>query len=283
MKPTDGLCGVISRYKTLLVDVYGVLHDGGDIFPHATEALREAKRHGVQVIVVTNSTLRAGAVAERLAQGGLGSECFDHVVSSGELTWRHLEAAAGAGSRPPRLRLLEGGPWPAWVGALRSPIVDHARDADAVVAIRVLFLDDAGYARTGIGEELKAAKGKGLPMIVADSDETFPYRGSIRLGPGWLARRYREIGGETVEFGKPQAPVYREAMQLAGDPDPASVLMVGDNLLTDIAGAEAAGMDSLLVVRHGVHRDLSLDEIERRGRSLGAVPTWAVPCLRWAV
>lgn len=281
MQPTDGLRAVISRYNTLLVDVYGVLHDGGDIFPHAAEALREAKRHGAKVIVLTNSTLRAGAVAERLAEGGLGPECFDHVVSSGELTWRHLDAAAG--SRPPSLRLLEGGPWPAWVSALRNPIVDHARDADAIVAIRVLFLDDAGYARTGIGEELAAAKGKGLPMIVADSDETFPYHGSIRLGPGWLARRYREIGGETIEFGKPHAPVYREAMRLAGDPDPASVLMVGDNLLTDIAGARAAGMDSLLVVRHGVHGDLSLDEIERRGRSLGTVPTWVIPCLCWAV
>lgn len=281
MQPTDGLRAVISRYNTLLVDVYGVLHDGGNIFPHAAEALREAKHHGVKVIVLTNSTLRAGAVAERLAEGGLGPECFDHVVSSGELTWRHLDAIAG--SRPPSLRLLEGGPWPAWVSALRNPIVDHARDADAVVAIRVLFLDDAGYARTGIGEELAAAKGKGLPMIVADSDETFPYHGSIRLGPGWLARRYREIGGETIEFGKPHAPVYREAMRLAGDPDPASVLMVGDNLLTDIAGARAAGMDSLLVVRHGVHGDLSLDEIERRGRSLGTVPTWVIPCLCWAV
>jgi HAD superfamily hydrolase (TIGR01459 family) len=280
MKPIDGLRGVISRYRTLLVDVYGVLHDGGDIFPHAAEALREAKRHGAKVIVLTNSTLRAGAVAERLAQGGLGSECFDHVVSSGELTWRYLDAFAGG--RLPRLRLLEDGPWPAWVGTLRNPIVDHARDADAVVAIRVLFLDDAGYAHTGIGDELNVAKRRSLPMIVADSDETFPYHGSIRLGPGWLARRYREVGGETVEFGKPHAPVYREAMRLAGDPDPASVLMVGDNLLTDIAGARAAGMDSLLVVRHGVHGDLSLDEIERQGRSLGTLPTWVAPCLRWA-
>jgi hypothetical protein len=32
-----------------------------------------------------------------------------------------------------------------------------------------------------------------------------------------------------------------------------------------------------------VHGDLSPDEIERQGRSLGALPTWVAPCLRWAV
>lgn len=282
MKPIDHLRDLVSRYDTLLVDVYGVLHDGGNIFPHATEALREARRQGTKVIILTNSTDRAEVVAERLAERGLGPDCFNHVVSSGELTWRYLGALPHKASKLPKLRLLENAPWPNWVDHLRNPIVDHAAHADAVVAIRVIFEDGEGYARTGIAEELKAAKEKGLPMIVADSDETFPYHGSIKLGPGWLARRYREMGGETIEFGKPYAPVYREAMRLAGNPDPTSVLMVGDNLLTDIAGAKAAGMDSLLVVRHGVHASISLDEIEAQGRALGTVPDWAIPYLLWA-
>lgn len=279
MKPIGDLRDLISRYGTLLVDVYGVLHDGGDIFPHATEALREARRQGAKVIILTNSTDRAEVVAERLADRGFGADCFNHVVSSGELTWRYLGAAPD--NALPKLRLLEGAPWPNWVDHLRNPIVDHAGDADAVVAIRVLFLDDEGYARTAIAGELEAARDNGLPMIVADSDETFPYHGSIKLGPGWLARRYREMGGETIEFGKPHAPVYREAMRLAGDPDPSSVLMVGDNLLTDIAGAKGAGMDSLLVIRHGVHAANSLEEIEAQAKALGTVPDWAIPYLRW--
>jgi len=281
MKRIDHLRDIISRYGTLLVDVYGVLHDGGDIFPHATEAMREARRQGATIIILTNSTDRADVVAARLADRGFGPDCFNHVVSSGELTWRYLSALAPGSGNLPKLRLLENAPWPKWVEHLHNPIVDNAVDADAVVAIRLIFNDDEGYARTGIAEELETAKEKRLPMIVADSDETFPHHSSIKLGPGWLARRYREMGGPTIEFGKPYAPAYREAMRLAGDPDPTSVLMIGDNLLTDIAGAKAAGLDSLLVIQHGVHASMSLEAVEAHSRTLGTTPDWVTPYLRW--
>src|SRR6185312_4788332 len=74
-----------------------------------------------------------------------------------------------------------------------------------------------------------------LPLLVADSDGTYPENGLVRLGPGWIARRYIELGGEVIEFGKPHASIFAAASDLCGVVDPGAVIMVGDNLATDIA------------------------------------------------
>jgi ribonucleotide monophosphatase NagD (HAD superfamily) len=57
-----------------------------------------------------------------------------------------------------------------------------------------------------------------LPLLVPDSDELYPQNGVIRVGPGWLARRYRVLGRHTIEFGKPYAPIFGVALRLPGAP-----------------------------------------------------------------
>ena len=54
---------------------------------------------------------------------------------------------------------------------------------------------------------------------------------------------------------------WRIARAIAGNPKPSDVLMVGDNLATDIAGASGSNLHSLLVVESGVHAGLSADEL----------------------
>ncbi len=119
-----------------------------------------------------------------------------------------------------------------------------------------------------------------LPLLVPDSDVTYPHNGVIRLGPGWIARRYAELGGETIEFGKPlcadlsrpRAIVPRQAGE---------VIMVGDNLATDIAGANREGIASLLVLKHGLHGGLSDAALAEAARSHGAAPTYIAPAFTW--
>ena len=93
---------------------------------------------------------------------------------------------------------------------------------------------------------LQAAAARGLPMICVNPDLLV-----IRLGvqepcAGALAARYEALGGRVRYFGKPYPDVYDLALARLGVP-PARVLAVGDGLATDIAGADAAGLDSVLV------------------------------------
>ena len=64
----------------------------------------------------------------------------------------------------------------------------------------------------------------------------------------------RALGGEVIYYGKPHLPVYESALaRLAAVGNaPKRPLAVGDGLLTDIRGANAAGLD-VLFIADGVH------------------------------
>ena len=127
-----------------------------------------------------------------------------------------------------------------------------------------------------------------LPMICVNPDRLV-----IRLGvqepcAGALAARYEAIGGRVRYFGKPYPEVYDLALA-ALDVPPARVLAVGDGLATDIAGANAAGLDSLLVTGGLLADTLDLapgeapsaSDLEDACRNAGARPQAALSAFAW--
>jgi ribonucleotide monophosphatase NagD (HAD superfamily) len=102
-----------------------------------------------------------------------------------------------------------------------------------------------------------------------------------------FAKRYEELGGEVFYHGKPHPSVYRTCLELLDLP-PERVLGIGDSLRTDIAGAAAAGLDSLLLL-DGIHGEeiaampgASLDErLQAMARREGASPTYAAGKMVW--
>jgi ribonucleotide monophosphatase NagD (HAD superfamily) len=125
-----GVREIADRFHTWFVDAYGVLHDGSAAFPGAVEALTLARRAGVTIVIVTNSGQRVDAVAARLAEAGIAPDRYDHIMSSGELSWRHIAQLDVLS----RLFLLYPGGGPLWLNQLRNPIVDDLPQADLIVA-----------------------------------------------------------------------------------------------------------------------------------------------------
>jgi HAD superfamily hydrolase (TIGR01459 family) len=272
-----GLRDLAPRYRALFVDAYGVLYDGGTPFPGAAEALAGARAEGLAVCIVTNSASRVEVVAQRLAErAGVTPAHYDALVTSGELSWQYLCDRRLPLATPVYVLTEEGGP--AWIADISQRRVDDVNEAGALLAVGMPHLTEAAFHASDLEETLRVAAGRGLPMIVADSDETYPWRGVIRLGAGWLARRYAAMGGALVEFGKPHRPIYEAASAALGHPAPHEVLAIGDNLLTDIAGAAGYGIDSLLVLEGGVHGGQSPAEL--RGAD-GPEPTYVAPRLAW--
>ena len=271
-----GLRDIVADYDALFVDAYGVLHDGAAAFPGAPGALQQARAAGVAVAIVTNSATRTDAVARRLGEAGIGPDCYDAVISSGELTWRYLEQGNLDPSSP--LFVITESSGPAWIDALAHPKVNNVRHAKAIVAAGTPFRTEAAFYASDFAETLQAAANLKLPMIIADSDETYPSCGIIRLGPGWLARLYGAMGGRLVEFGKPHPPIYDAASAALGAPVRSKTLAIGDNLLTDIAGAVAFGIDSLLVLEGGVHGDAAPETLRA---TPGPAPSYVATRLIW--
>jgi HAD superfamily hydrolase (TIGR01459 family) len=252
-----GLNGLASRYDLILSDIWGVLHNGLVAFPPASEALTRFRAGGGWVVLVSNAPRPSSDVAAQLDRVGVPRTAWDGIVTSGDLT---------------RAAVLER---PGQVVHHLGPRRDHAIFAGLDVAFGDIeaadyvvcsgFHDDETETVKDYRDRLRRMRERGLWMICANPDLVVE-RGD-RLVPcaGALAVAYEEIGGSVFYAGKPHRPVYEAALQMAaklrGEPVPLSrVLAIGDAMRTDIAGAAAFGIHSLLVAR-GIHAvELGLGE-----------------------
>src|SRR3546814_20448995 len=91
-------------------------------------------------------------------------------------------------------------------------------------------------------------------MVCANPDLVVVVGGTRAICAGALAARYGQLGGPVAYHGKPYPPVYDRCLRLLGIEDRRRILGVGDSFRTDIAGATAAGIDSLLIAG-GIHAE----------------------------
>jgi len=112
--------------------------------------------------------------------------------------------------------------------------------------------DDTVETPDDYADILAKLKAHDLTMICANPDILVPRAGQLVHCAGGVARAYEKIGGTVIYYGKPHKPIYAAAIEAAGKG--ARILVVGDALETDIAGAGAMGLDALFVA-HGLHKD----------------------------
>ena len=132
----DRLSAIADTFDGVLIDQFGVIHDGQVLYPGVLAALESLAALAVPVAVLTNSGKRAAANRDRLVRMGVPRDHFIDVVSSGEVAVarnrRHRPAAAGVGDRAGRRGLrVRGGDVcrrPARRRPDPHPRVERARD-----------------------------------------------------------------------------------------------------------------------------------------------------------
>ncbi|WP_296707351.1 TIGR01459 family HAD-type hydrolase [Rhodoblastus sp.] len=262
-----GLAQAQDRYYAFLCDIWGVLHNGERSFPAASEALRELRRLGKTITLITNAPRPKGEVAEQLASLGVGADCYDSIVTSGDVCAHAI--AARAPGRPYHIGPERDQPVFAAAAALTSHDVAPVALEEADFAVCTGLNEDTVETPADYEAVLAACRAKNLPMICANPDLVV-YRGEqLVYCAGALAERYEALGGVVEQAGKPYAPIYRMAIglleQARGKPlDIDRILAIGDAIHTDIAGATTMGLDSLLVTQ-GIHR------VELHGPEAGAL------------
>ena len=91
---------------------------------------------------------------------------------------------------------------------------------------------------------LKLALDANLPIYCSNPDRQSPREDGLIMSPGALAFAYAKLGGQVTFYGKPHRRIFDALSSKLGA---GRILMVGDSLEHDIAGAQAVGWDSLLV------------------------------------
>lgn len=230
------------KYRLILCDVWGVVHDGVTLYPGAEARLKRWRGQGRCVALITNAPRTADAVEQQLARIGLARDAYDFVATSGEAG---IEALNGLG-RP--------------VG-----FVGTAGDREILEGRGVQISKDQDFtdlACTGVTEtrpdprdylaDLESWERHGVVMHCLNPDRLVIRGGIPEACAGAIADLYEQLGGRVVWYGKPFPAIYEHALRHAGDPCTSGVLAVGDGLQTDILGAARMGFDAVFVTG-GIH------------------------------
>jgi glycerol-1-phosphatase len=225
-------------FDLLLLDLDGVVYVGPNAVPGATENLNRAVAAGLRCSYVTNNAARPPhVVAEHLRGLGIPAR-DDQVVTSAQEGAELLAGRLAMGSQV----LAVGGPGVA-AALTEVGLAPVTRFAAGVVGVLQGYGPDVGWRDLA---EASYAVTAGALWVATNPDLTVPTPRGMAPGNGQLtAVVARTTGVEPAVTGKPGPGLFRSAVRRGGG---GRALVVGDRLDTDIAGAVAADLPSLLVL-----------------------------------
>jgi len=250
----SGLKSIVSEYDLFFIDIWGVVHNGIKLYENAVKVLEELSNNKKKFILLTNAPRPNLTVINTLKKMGLNN-FSDTVFTSGEASKRYLLENFN------NKKFFHLGP---------------QRDFDLFKTFednKVLCIDESDYLLcSGLFEEYEDDLGyyKNLLskhitkiMICTNPDLIVDRGDKTEYCAGSVAKTFEEIRGEVIYFGKPYPPVY----EIAADIVNKKILCIGDNLNTDIKGANIQNFDSLLITG-GIHRQeiskLSLENVLKK-------------------
>jgi HAD superfamily hydrolase (TIGR01450 family) len=243
---------LIERYEVLLLDAFGVLVHSSGKLAGAAELITELNQTAKPYYILTNDASRLPATAAtRFQHLGLPIET-DRIITSGALLEGYFAKNQLTGSRCVVL-----GPEDSvrYVELAGGQVVSP----DDVFEVLVIgdesgfpFLDTVDSVLTGLIRKLD--HGENVHLVLPNPDLIYPKSdrefgitggGIALILEAALHQRY--TGHKNLHFdrlGKPHDAIFREALRRSGT---RNMVMVGDQLATDIRGARAFGLDSVLV------------------------------------
>lgn len=283
------LSDVIHRYDAVLLDQFGVLHDGETAIDGSINAVNQIKGLGIPVLILSNTSKRKRYVIDQLDILGFKG-MIDDVICSGELAYQYLYDRYGNSNKSGKKGRFA---WVTWDPS-NEPWTDGLNicPSDVESADFLLFHGTKRYVtstenvdielelfRNGnidkcIQRDMNIGVDRGIPAICCNQDyKAILPGGEANFMPGVLREAYEGLGGKVISWGKPNQEFFEAAMnrvyklyvdsmlsrKQAEAPKKRQnfrVLHIGDSIHHDIAGAATTkGCDSLMVLKHGVHKD----------------------------
>jgi HAD superfamily hydrolase (TIGR01459 family) len=225
------------RYRAILCDLWGVVHDGYALLPGAAERLRAWRGEGRCVILLTNAPRSAEAIEQHLQEVGLPRDSWDAIVSGGEAGIAAINALGQAvsflGTAADRAILESKGV--------------RIREVEGFRELACTGLEERRPQVADYHDELARWAAAGVRMHCLNPDRVAMHGGVLQPCAGALADVYEALGGKVCWYGKPYPAIYAHALQVAGNPTREAVLAIGDGLQTDMLGAARMCFDAVFV------------------------------------
>jgi len=258
------------RYRLILCDIWGVVHDGVQLYPGSADRLLHWRGEGRTIILVTNAPRTAEAVEQQLQKLGLPAEAYDGIATSGE---------AGIS------QIASGGRLVGFIGTASDRAILEERgvqiaDGGEFTELACTGLDESRRRVEDYRSQLEELADRDVLLHCLNPDRVVVRGGAAEPCAGALADIYLGLGGRVSWYGKPFPAIYRYALSLAGNPPASEVLAIGDGVPTDIVGAAQQGFDAIFVAG-GIHAGEPFPEDFAERNGLGNwVPVAVVDSLR---
>ena len=236
-----GLREIVNNYEVFSIDLWGVIHNGVSLNSAAIEVLDNLKRENKKFILMTNAPRPRRSVANFLSKINFNRNYNQNIFTSGDAAINALKFNTHGKN------FFHLGP---------------KRDLDLFSEFKEKKKDKIEFAEfilcTGFFDSqendlfyyknlLKKYTNK---KMVCTNPDLIVHRGNKKeYCAGSIAKIFEEMNGKVIYYGKPHPEIYKNCIQ-----DKKKVLVIGDNLNTDIRGANNMHYDSLFI-KNGIHKD----------------------------
>jgi HAD superfamily hydrolase (TIGR01450 family) len=268
----------IAPYQAIFLDAFGVLKNSQGIIPGVQGTIDYLIETNTPFYILTNDASRSPLhMVIRYQEQGLEGIEAHHIISSGMMAQAYLQTAVHGGkiaylgtkSSSDYLRLTSA----------KTISIMNVHPSDIADISAIALFDDEGFDwQVGINKTINILRQITVPVVVANSDLTYPVSGNeIALATGGVAHIIEKISGKQfIHFGKPDGPMFFHAYQLLQeqglDIPKNKILMVGDTLDTDILGGNKFGLHTMLTLSGNTSAKKAAQKIQ----SKGIIPNYVV-------
>ena len=245
----NGLREIANSFDLFYIDIWGVLHNGIKLNQDAVDVLSELDKLGKEYVLLTNAPRPNSDVIKFLGKLGLDDQKSFKVYTSGQGSLNYLS------NEKKDLKFFHLGPGRDFnlfknFESLKQKKVENS---DYIICTGLFDeFENLQFYKKFLSPFVDKEMVCTNPDLIVDrGDETEYCAGSI-------AKIFEEIGGKVKYFGKPYPLVYQKSTTNKSK----SVLCIGDNLNTDIKGANLQNFKSLFIL-NGIHKKENQKELNK--------------------
>ena len=240
MRELNHLSDIYRNYDTFVIDLWGVVHNGEMLNPKALEAIEQLNNNSKKIVFLSNAPRPSSKVINFLLKMKMNKKYLSNVMTSGEAAMHAINKKQFGKT------FFHLGP--TRDTSVFEKVKDNKTSIDNCDFILCTGLFDEHDKDLSYYEKL--LENYISKKLVCTNPDLTVHRGNVEeLCAGSVAKVFERMGGEVAYFGKPYKEVYKICFN-----SNEKVLAIGDNLRTDIKGANNLNVDCIFI-SEGVHRD----------------------------
>jgi HAD superfamily hydrolase (TIGR01459 family) len=245
----SGLSKIYPKFDIFFVDLWGVIHNGIECYSDALKVLKNLKKTK-KIILISNAPRPSSSVQKFLNQVNFNKNFYHFLITSGDLARYYFK------NFTKNENFYHLGP-------------DRDNSLFFNLSLKKTSLKNANFVIcTGVNNNndnlnkyfsiLKKIKKRNLKIICVNPDLIVHRGDRAEYCAGSIAKLYEKMGGSVEYFGKPYRNIYEYVFKILKKKrkkkiHKSKVLVIGDNLNTDISGANNFNVKNLFIAG-GIHK-----------------------------